>query len=61
MSVATNPEDSRRIALAMNRADLTAVERLDFADAATRAGTWADLPQWVRNIVAETEREHGPA
>ena len=61
MSVATDPEDSRRLALAFNRADLTPVERMDAADAATRARTWADLPQWLRNVVAETEREHGPA
>ena len=61
MSVATDPEDSRRLALALNRADLSPSERLDAADAAMRAGTWSDLPQWLRNVVADTEREHdGP-
>lgn len=61
MSVATDPVNSRRLALALNRADLTPSERLDAADAALRAGTWGDLPQWLRNIVTETEREHGPS
>jgi hypothetical protein len=58
MSVATDPSDSRRLALAMNRAGLTPPEQLDAADAATRAASWKDLPQWLRNVVAETEREY---
>ncbi len=58
MSVASNPDDSRRLALAMYRADMTGAERIDAARAAMQAATWKDLPQWLRNIVAETEREH---
>lgn len=61
MSVASDPENSRRLALAMNQAGLTPIERLDAAEAATRAASWQDLPQWLRNIVTETEREHGPS
>ena len=62
MSLASSAEDSRRLALAMNRAYLTADEQIDAANAATRATSWKDLPQWLRNVVAETEREHnGPA
>jgi len=58
MSVATDPEDSRRLALAMSRANLTPQEQIDAADASLRAVSWKDLPQWLRNVVAETEREY---
>lgn len=58
MSVATDSTNSRRLALALNRADLSPSERLDAADAALRARTWGDLPQWLRSVVAETEREY---
>ena len=58
MSVATDPEDSRRLALAMNRASLTPQEQIDAARAALAAARWKDLPQWLRNVVAETEREY---
>jgi len=58
MSVATDPEDSRRLALAMSRANLTPQEQIDAADASLRAASWKDLPQWLRNVVAETEREY---
>jgi hypothetical protein len=58
MSVATDPEDSRRLALAMFRANLTPQEQIDAGSAALAAASWKDLPQWLRNVVAETEREY---
>jgi hypothetical protein len=42
----------------MYRADMTGAERIDAARAAMQAATWKDLPQWLRNVVAETEREY---
>ena len=58
MSVASDPDDSRRLAIAMYRADLTGEERIDAGRAAMQAASWKDLPQWLRNVVAETEREY---
>ncbi len=58
MSVATDPEASRRLALAMFRSDLTPEEQIDAAQASLAAASWKDLPQWLRNVVAETEREY---
>jgi hypothetical protein len=57
MSVGSNAQDSRRLAAAMHRADLTGDEQIRAMNAAARASSWSGLPQWLRDVVAETERE----
>lgn len=57
MSVARTPEDSRRLARALNRGEWDPMQRIEAANAAERAATWNDLPQWLRDKVAETERD----
>jgi len=42
----------------MFRANLTPQEQIDAGSAALAAASWKDLPQWLRNVVAETEREY---
>lgn len=62
MSISDNPEYSRRLALAMNGANLTPTQQIQAANAVLRANSWKDLPQWLREVVRETERENnGPA
>ena len=62
MALSSIPEYSRRLALAMARADLTPEQRMEAGDAALAADSWKDLPQWLREVVRETERENnGPA
>jgi hypothetical protein len=56
MSVSKTPEDSRRLAQALNRGEWTPDERIRAASAADRAATWQDLPQWLRDKVADTEQ-----
>lgn len=56
MSVATTPEDSRRLARALNRGEWDPMQRIEAVNAAQRAATWEDLPQWLRDKVADTEQ-----
>jgi len=57
-----NPEDSRRLAHALNREGWSPLERVEAGDAALRADSWTDLPQWLRDRVAAIEREtDGPS
>jgi hypothetical protein len=51
-----NPETSRRLAMAFNRRLLTPDERNRIVIEAEKAGSWENLPDWVKDLVLATER-----
>lgn len=62
MALMDDPEQSRRLATALFRAELPPEQYAKALAASKRARTWNDLPQWLRHLVAATEREfNGPA
>jgi hypothetical protein len=56
MAVIDDPAQSRRLATALQRMTLSADERGMALRAGKRAATWQDLPQWLRDKVADTEQ-----
>lgn len=56
-----NPEASRRLAAALNKAMkmslLTPEQRVEAVKASERAKSWNGLPKWLRDVVDQVESQ----
>lgn len=52
-----NPNDSRRLARALLDSNLNPSKRRQVAQAADTANNWDELPEWVRELDTDKDKE----